>query len=96
VPHDNVDPVRIAGNWRSRGFSFGVFTDPPGQVWPDFVHDTDELLLVVQGDMELEMRGKTLRCKIGEEIFIPAKVVHTLRNVGKTGSQWLYGYKVGR
>ena len=22
-------------------FSFGTYVDPPGQVWADFVHDTD-------------------------------------------------------
>jgi cupin 2 domain-containing protein len=93
MAESNVDPVKVAENWKARGFSFGVYTDPPGQEWKDFVHDSDELLMVVQGEMELEMQGRTTRCPIGEEILIPTKVVHTLRNVGKTGSQWLYGYK---
>ena len=92
MPDKNVSPSKVAERWKARGFSFGIFTDPPGQVWSDFVHESDELLMVVQGDMELEMRGETIRCPIGEEILIPAKVVHTIRNVGKTGSQWLYGY----
>ena len=84
---------KIALDWKARGFSFGVYTDPPGQVWKDFVHDSDELLMVVQGEVELEMQEETIRCSIGQEILIPAGVVHTVRNVGKTGSQWLYGYK---
>ena len=89
----NIDLQEIAPRWKAKGFSFGVFTDPPGQVWKDFVHDTDEILMVVQGEMELEMQGPTIRCEIGKEILIPAGVVHTVRNVGKTSSQWLYGYK---
>lgn len=88
-----INQAEIAAQWKARGFSFGVFTDPPGQEWKDFVHDSDELLVVVQGEMELEMEGRTSRCTIGQEILIPAKAVHTVRNVGKTGSQWLYGYK---
>lgn len=93
MPAGNPDPAGTAERWRTRGFSFGIYTDPPGQVWSDFVHDTDELLMVIQGDMELEMRGKTIRCEIGEEVLIPARVVHTVRNVGRTGSQWAFGYK---
>jgi mannose-6-phosphate isomerase-like protein (cupin superfamily) len=93
VPEPTVNPHDVAARWKNMGFSFGVFTDPPGQVWENFVHDTDELLMAIKGEMELSMQGKTIRCQIGQEIFIPAKVMHTVRNVGKTGSQWLYGYK---
>ncbi len=88
-----IEQAKILAQWKARGFSFGIFTDPPGQVWNDFVHDTDELLMVVQGEMELEMQGKRIRCEIGQEILIPAGAMHTVRNIGKTGSQWLYGYK---
>ncbi len=91
-----VDIEAVAADWKTRGFSFGIFTDPPGQIWKNFVHETDELLMAVKGEMELEMKGRTLRCEIGREIMIPAGVVHTVRNVGKTGSQWLYGYKEDR
>ena len=90
-PEINLE--KIAKDWKTRGFSFGVFVDPPAQVWSNFVHDTDELVLLVRGEMELEMQGRTIRCVIGNEILIPAKVVHTVRNTGQTGSQWLYGYK---
>ena len=93
MPESKINPHEIAAQWRARGFSFGLFTDPPGQVWENFVHDTDELLMATQGEMELEMEGRTIRCEIGKEILIPAKAVHTVRNVGKTGSQWLYGYQ---
>ena len=89
----SIDQAMIAEQWKARGFSFGVFTDPPGQVWKDFVHDADELLMVVQGEVELRMQGQTIRCDTGKEILIPAQVVHTVSNVGSTGSQWIYGYK---
>ena len=48
----------VAGQWKARGFSFGIFTDPPGQVWKDYVK-------------------------------------HTVRNTGKTGTVWFYGYQHG-
>ena len=39
-----MDSDQIKQDWNSRGYSFGVFRDPPGQVWADFVHQTDELV----------------------------------------------------
>ena len=91
-----VDQAKVADQWRGRGYSFGVMTDPPGQVWNDFVHDTDEVMMVVQGEVEIEMGGRTIRCGVGEEILIPAREVHTVRNVGRTGARWIYGYKSPR
>ena len=66
----------IKKNWNSRGYSFGVFRDPPGQVWADFVHRTDELVLLAEGEIELEIEGKTQRPIIGQEVFIPANAIH--------------------
>lgn len=83
----------IESDWRERGFSCDIWTDPPGQVWADFVHEVDELVLVLEGELELEMRGKVYRPKVEEEVFIPANVAHTVRNIGGTTARWLYGYK---
>ena len=84
---------KIRENWESRGYSFGVFTDPPGQVWADFVHRTDELVVLAGGDIEIEIEGKSQQPQIGEEVFIPANAIHTVRNIGKTNNVWYYGYK---
>ena len=90
---DNLHRAKIAKEWQARGFSCGLWVDPPGQVWEDYVHSTDELLMIMEGSLELEMRGKTLRPAIGEEILIPAHTSHTVRNIGGTTARWLYGYK---
>ena len=79
--------------WQARGFSCGLWVDAPGQQWNDFVHSTDELLMLVEGDLELEMHGRTFRPHPGEEVLIPARVSHSVRNVGNTTAKWLYGYK---
>ena len=88
-----IIPELIKQNWHSRGYSFGVFRDPPGQVWADFVHQTDELVVLAEGEIEVEIEGKAERPKIGEEVFIPANTVHTVRNVEQTKIVWYYGYK---
>lgn len=83
----------IARDWEARGFSCDLWIDPPGRSWEGYVHETDELLMVLEGELEVEMRGEQLRPKPGEEVFIPAHVIHSVRNVGKTTARWLYGYR---
>ncbi len=87
-----MDQKAIAADWRARGFNCGLWTDPPGQIWEDFVHATDELVMLVEGTIELQFSGKTIRPRVGEEVLIPARVTHTVRNVGGTTARWLYGY----
>ena len=78
-----IIPDLIKQYWHSRGYSFGVFSDPPGQVWADFVHKTDELVVLAEGEIEIEIEGKSQRPKIGEEVFIPANATHTVRSEGE-------------
>ena len=68
-------PDLIKQNWHSRGYSFGVFRDPPGQVWADFVHRTNELIVLAEGEIEVEIEGKAERFQIGGMVFIPAKEI---------------------
>ena len=65
----------IKRDWHSRGYSFGVFRDPPGQVWADFAHQTDELVVLAEGEIEMKIEGKAERFQIGEMVFIPAKEI---------------------
>ena len=88
-----MNQEQIRKNWESRGYSYGVFKDPPGQVWADFVHRMDELVLLAEGEIEIEIEGKSQQPQIGDEVFIPANVIHTVRNIGKTNNVWYYGYK---
>lgn len=91
-----VDINSVRSDWRSRGFSCDVWTDPPGQAWEDYTHTVDEVVMILEGDVEFELKGQVLRPSVGEELFIPAGVLHSVRNRGRTTSRWLYGYKAGR
>ena len=53
-----MNPDQIKQDWNSRGYTFGVFRDPPGQVWADFFHRT-LVLLHAEGEIEVEIEGKT-------------------------------------
>ena len=91
--HKECSKLKIKQNWNSRGYTFGIFKDPPGQVWADFVHKTDELVVLAEGEIEIDIEGKSQRPQIGEEVFIPAYATHTVRNVGSMGNIWYYGYR---
>jgi mannose-6-phosphate isomerase-like protein (cupin superfamily) len=84
---------KIKQDWHNRGFSFGVWEDPPEQVWENFKHDVDELLMLAEGSIEVLMQGKRIRPHIGQEILIPAGVTHTVRNIGEFNNRWYYGYR---
>ena len=88
-----MNPEQIKKDWNTRGCSFRIFKDLPGQVWADFVHKTDELVVLTEGQIEIEIEGESQQPPIGKEVFIPAKAKHTVRNGGKTINAWYYGYK---
>ncbi|MCW5799845.1 MAG: Cupin domain-containing protein [Nitrospira sp.] len=88
-----VDRQLVAAEWQERGFSCDLWVDPPGQVWEDYRHATDELVMPVAGRLELEFGGEAVQPALGEEVLIPAGVLHTGRNIGGTTAQWLYGYR---
>lgn len=88
-----IERNQVEADWKARGFSCDLWVDPPGQEWVDFVHEVDELVTLVAGEIEMEMQGKTFRPALGEEVFIPAHTAHTVRNVGGTTARWLYGYR---
>ena len=69
--------------------------DPPSQRWEDLTHCSDEVVIVLQGEMEFEVEGKVHDPQAGEELLIPAGAVHSARNVGSTTARWLYGYRNG-
>ena len=49
--------------------------------------------MLAEGEIEIEIEGKSQIPQIGEEVFIPANATHTVRNVGSVGNVWYYGYK---
>lgn len=86
-----IDALRES--WRARGYSCDEWVDPPGKRWEGYVHEVDELLMVREGLLEFEMRGVKRCLAPGEEVFIPAREVHSIRNVGDTRARWFYGYQ---
>lgn len=87
-----VNQAAVEQEWRSRGFSFGVFQDPPGQEWNDFVHTTDEYVIVATGALTISVGSETAQCETGDMVWIPKGTLHSLKTTSPDGSVWLYGY----
>jgi quercetin dioxygenase-like cupin family protein len=88
-----TDRQEISRDWSARGFSCDLWVDPPGQRWEDFIHRTDELVVVLEGELEFEINGEISHPPVGEEVYIPAGAVHSVRNIGGKTARWLYGYR---
>jgi mannose-6-phosphate isomerase-like protein (cupin superfamily) len=91
LAEEYVDACQVSEDWDRRGFGCDVRVDPPGQTWADIAYDTDQLIMPVEGELEIELSGKIHHLNPGEEIEIPAGVHLTVRNLNGRGTRWLCG-----
>ena len=89
-----IDLQALELSFVERGYSFGIFVDPPGQEWLGFVHDVDEIVVPLEGTVTITVAGAVHRPAIGDEVFIPAGAVHDVVTSADAGSRWAYGYQV--
>lgn len=47
--------------------------------------------MVLDGTVEFEISDSILRPAVGEEVYIPAHALRSVRNIGDKTSRWLYG-----
>jgi quercetin dioxygenase-like cupin family protein len=87
-----VSAAAVRADWKSRGFSCETFIDPPGREWNDFVHETDELVTVIEGRLRCLMNGNTHEIEEGDELFIPKGIRHSVHNAHAGTTRWLFGY----
>ena len=87
-PHQDA----VARDWAARGYDCRPFPDPPGREWRDFVHETNELVTVVEGALELTLEGASYRLEAGDELLIPRQVRHSVKNIHAGVTRWLFGY----
>lgn len=86
-----INRSHVAKDWHARGFSCGLWIDHAGREWSGHPHQTDELFMMLSGNLEIKMEGQSIQPSVGEEICLPAGMPHTIRNVGGKTARWLYG-----
>lgn len=90
-----LDQQSVAEVWAGDGFGCDLWVDPPGRQWLDFVHQTDERVVVKEGKIEFEVEGARAMLGPGDEVLIPARSRHSVWNRGSSTARWFYGYKHG-
>ncbi len=62
---------------------------PPGIDGPLHSHDRDEVLIMLEGALQVEANGGTIELLAGDAALLPAKTTHQLRNTGAVDAQWM-------
>ncbi len=87
-----VSQEEVSQDWNQRGYSCGLFIDPPGREWNDFVHSMNEVVIVMEGQLRMTIEETDLIAEPGDEIFIPQGANHSVKNIHSGITIWLYGY----
>ena len=76
----------------ARGFSYDLHIDKPGKEPNNFVHHTNELVTIIDGQLSLLINGESFVLGVGDELLIPARVAHSVKNQCLANTFWLFGY----
>jgi len=66
----------------------------PGYVAPKHTHPGEELIYVIEGTLEYQIDGKPSTVKAGDVLFVPARTVHSVKNIGSGNGAELATYIV--
>ncbi|HEX7914939.1 cupin domain-containing protein [Rudaea sp.] len=67
----------------------------PGKTAPNHKHPGEEIIYVIEGTIEYGLEGKPpVTLTAGDVLFVPAGVVHSAKNVGRTNAAELGTYIV--
>jgi quercetin dioxygenase-like cupin family protein len=92
---DGVVTTLLVGSERvpGAGFTSGLTSFPPGRNAPLHSHNCGEQVIVLEGDAEVEVEGKTTRLGRHDSAYIAAGISHRYNNVGATPLLilWIYG-----
>ncbi|MDA0368349.1 MAG: cupin domain-containing protein [Proteobacteria bacterium] len=68
---------------------------PPGIDGPLHSHDRDEVLIMLEGALQVEANGGTIELLASDAALLPAKTTHQLRNAGAADAQWMIVSRAG-
>ncbi len=77
-----MNVAEIENTLEQRGFEVVERVLATGRVRTDAVHPIDEMIVVLDGDVEIDVGGITRCPDPGEEVLLPAGTVHTIDNTG--------------
>ena len=66
----------------------------PGVAFPSHTHPGEEIIYVLEGAWEYVIDGKPVTAKAGDVLFVPARTIHSAKNVGTGNAAELATYVV--
>jgi quercetin dioxygenase-like cupin family protein len=66
----------------------------PGYASPRHTHPGEEIIYVIEGSLEYEIGGKSVKAKAGDVLFVPAGTIHSAKNAGSDNGAELATYVV--
>ncbi len=66
----------------------------PGYAAPRHTHFGEEIIYVLEGELEYQIDGKVFTVKPGDVLFVPAGVIHSVKNIGRGNGAELATYVV--
>jgi hypothetical protein len=86
-----VDHGEVSRAWSEQGFDCVTCTDAPAQDWRAVSEGRDEVLVVIEGGLEVEMHGVRYALRPGDEMFIPREAPYRMRNASGQQTRWFHG-----
>ena len=66
----------------------------PGVAFPSHTHPGEEIIYVLEGTWAYVIDGKPVTAKTGDVLFVPARTIHSAKNVGTGNAAELATYVV--
>ena len=76
----------------SEGYRPFLWSDSPGTRYPEHLHDCDECILVLEGEIRFDAGGERHILKRGDRLYLPRGTRHTA-GVPASGVTYLVGQR---
>ena len=89
------DAEKLKAEYEKKGFKCRISTSEPGEDWDseEKGHETDEAYILLEGELEFYLQGKTYRPALGEIFVVPAGEPHNFKSNKFSRYYWIYGYQ---
>jgi quercetin dioxygenase-like cupin family protein len=96
IAWDGAEPpaeAALRARLAADGFGASLWRDAPGAHYAPHVHEQDECLWVLAGEITFEVAGRAYRLGSGDRLRLPAGTRHAA-TVGDEGASYLIGERV--
>ncbi len=85
---------KLKAEYQKKGFKCEITTSEPGEDWDsqEEGHEAEEVYILLEGELELSLGGKTYRPAVGEVFVVPPHEPHNFKSNKFSRYYWIYDY----